>query len=42
MGGNSGSAVSRIVPSSGPSAEPRPPIMEMKNRIDRSSVNASG
>ena len=40
---NSGSAVKRMVPSSGPRMEPRPPIrMAMKNRIDRSSVNASG
>jgi len=40
---NSGNTVKRIVPSSGPRMEPRPPTrMAMKNRIDRSSVNASG
>ncbi len=42
-GGELGSTVSRMVPSSGPRMEPRPPIsMAMKNRTERSKVNASG
>ena len=40
---NSGSTVSRIVPSSGPMIEPRPPISTpIKNSTDSSVVKASG